>query len=346
MNTVTDAGRPLVSIITPTYNHAPFIKECIDSVKKQSYSNWEQIIIDDGSTDDTLSIAQMEAVNDSRIRILTQENIGIFRLGETYNKALRVSSGKYIAILEGDDFWETNKLEKQVFEMERNSAAVMSWGRSATVTALTNERSTAYPDIQSAKARFYDNKPTGSILNILFYENCIPAHAIFIRRSILEEIGGFIQNFALPLVDMPTLMELSFKGEFIFVPETLGYWRNFSQQATKTHTASISEGIYKLRNHFLTRIGNLQDGVVTINESEFRKINNAMLVKDYSRNGRYELIRKDYKKARQFYKKSLFDFGFLALDWKIRSFIGLVFSYLKMDVETLAHWFGNGKIDK
>jgi glycosyltransferase involved in cell wall biosynthesis len=92
---------PLVSIITPTYNHQDYIAECIDSVIHQSYSNWEMIIIDDGSSDNTLSIARLFEKKNNRIKVYTQENIGIFRLAETYNKALGMAKGEYIAILEG-----------------------------------------------------------------------------------------------------------------------------------------------------------------------------------------------------------------------------------------------------
>ena len=105
---------PLVSIITPTYNHEKYIGECIRSVQSQTYSNWEMLIVDDGSTDNTFSIASELAAGDSRIHVYTQKNIGIFRLCETYNFALSESKGKYIAVLEGDDVWLPEKLSVQV----------------------------------------------------------------------------------------------------------------------------------------------------------------------------------------------------------------------------------------
>ena len=72
--------KPLVSIITPTYNHEKFIGQCIESVLSQTFSTWEQIIIDDGSTDGTLeTIARYK---DKRIRYIWQENMGIWRLGK------------------------------------------------------------------------------------------------------------------------------------------------------------------------------------------------------------------------------------------------------------------------
>ncbi|MDM7940633.1 MAG: glycosyltransferase, partial [Methanothrix sp.] len=80
---------PSVSIITPTYNHERYIAECIDSVLAQSYPYWEQIIIDDGSSDGTQDVISL--YKDKRIKYIRQENKGIWRLGETYNKALQLA---------------------------------------------------------------------------------------------------------------------------------------------------------------------------------------------------------------------------------------------------------------
>jgi len=68
---------PLVSIITPTFNHGSFIEDCIDSVLAQTFEDWEQIIMDDGSTDETYSIALKKAQSCERIKVITQENIGV-----------------------------------------------------------------------------------------------------------------------------------------------------------------------------------------------------------------------------------------------------------------------------
>ena len=115
---------PLVSIITPTYNHEKYIAECIISVQNQIYSNWEMIIVDDGSTDRTYEIAKELASNDSRIKVFTQENKGIFKLAETYNLALQKSVGSLIAVLEGDDVWLPKKLVLQVQEFEKNKEII------------------------------------------------------------------------------------------------------------------------------------------------------------------------------------------------------------------------------
>ena len=126
---------PLVSIITPTYNHEKYIGDCIRSAQDQTYTNWEMIIVDDGSTDNTFTIAQAVAANDDRVKVFTQKNVGIFRLGETYNFAFAQSKGEYIAVLEGDDVWLPEKLQWQVEAMEINKNAVLSWGKAFSSSA-------------------------------------------------------------------------------------------------------------------------------------------------------------------------------------------------------------------
>jgi len=127
------AARPMVSIITPTYNHERFIAQCIESVLAQSYPYWEQIIIDDGSTDRTSEI--VARYRDDRITYTRQENRGIWQLSRIYNDALMRSKGQYIAILEGDDFWPPHKLERQMKAFEESNADI-SWGRGPSQIAM------------------------------------------------------------------------------------------------------------------------------------------------------------------------------------------------------------------
>src|SRR3989344_4028320 len=106
---------PKISIITPAYNHEEFLPSCIESVLNQTYQLWEQIIIDDASQDQTFNIAKSYAEKDKRIILIKhKKNWGIRKLAGIYNQALRQASGNFVAILESDDFWPSNKLEKQI----------------------------------------------------------------------------------------------------------------------------------------------------------------------------------------------------------------------------------------
>lgn len=109
----------LVSIIMPSYNTAAYIKESIQSVLNQTYTNWELIIVDDCSTDSTDEV--LETIKDSRIRYFKNDkNSGA---AVSRNKALREAKGQWIAFLDSDDLWMPEKLEKQIYFMESNGYA-------------------------------------------------------------------------------------------------------------------------------------------------------------------------------------------------------------------------------
>lgn len=106
----------LVSIVTPSYNTAKFIGETIKCVLSQTYTNWEMLIVDDCSTDETESIVL--SFNDERIKFIKNEkNSGA---AESRNRALREAKGKWIAFLDSDDLWTSDKLAKQIAFMEDN----------------------------------------------------------------------------------------------------------------------------------------------------------------------------------------------------------------------------------
>lgn len=108
----------LVSIIMPSYNTAEFIIETIQSVLAQTYTNWELIIVDDCSTDNTDEVVNA-FLNDTRIHyIKNDKNSGA---AVSRNRALREAKGKWIAFLDSDDLWSSDKLEMQIFFMRKNS---------------------------------------------------------------------------------------------------------------------------------------------------------------------------------------------------------------------------------
>jgi teichuronic acid biosynthesis glycosyltransferase TuaG len=109
----------LVSIITPSYNSSRFIVECVNSVISQTFQNWEMIIVDDCSNDNSKDIISVLSAKDERIKsIFLEENVGS---AEARNIAIRQAKGKYIAFLDSDDIWKKDKLEKQIeFMNEKN----------------------------------------------------------------------------------------------------------------------------------------------------------------------------------------------------------------------------------
>ena len=118
MGNTTNKSNNLVSVITPAYNCAEYIDECIESVLNQTYQNWEMLIVDDKSTDNTQSIVESYAKKDHRIKLFNQEkNAGT---AAARNKALELSQGRFVAFLDSDDTWKPNKLERQLEFMLEN----------------------------------------------------------------------------------------------------------------------------------------------------------------------------------------------------------------------------------
>lgn len=113
---------PLVSIVMPAYNAAAFISESIRSVQEQTHQNWELLVIDDASQDNTLEIVQAMVAHDDRIRLHplpTNQGAGFAR-----NIGIKASEGEYICFLDADDLWKPEKLQKQLDFMNKHDVQV------------------------------------------------------------------------------------------------------------------------------------------------------------------------------------------------------------------------------
>ncbi|HWD38838.1 MAG TPA: glycosyltransferase family A protein, partial [Fimbriimonas sp.] len=239
---------PLVSILTPSYNHEAVLGECIRSVLEQTFSDWEQIVVNDGSTDGTAKVAQ--SFDDPRVRYFEQANKGPYKLAETYNFALSQARGELICILEGDDLWPANKLEIQLTDFEDGrtmlSAGMFQPFRGEEKEGLQPSTLPA-PDVQS-------NLPTGraafGMLDPDILTFTFPV-SVVIRRTALEQIGGFQSSPLLPLVDYPTFLSLTTTGPWKFRDDLLGYWRKHSNSITTNNFPKILEGVYAYAAQFM-----------------------------------------------------------------------------------------------
>lgn len=168
-----------VSVVVPTYNAARYIRETLDSVLDQSYPEWELIVIDDGSTDDSPRIAR-EYLRDGRVRVVSQPNAGV---AESRNRGLSLSQGEYVAFPDADDVWLPGNLE-----------AKLAYLRAHPECAL------ALSDVVEIDAA---SRPTGQIhlagsgwvleQQLLWKGDpmpALPSNAV-IRRSALDDVGGF-----------------------------------------------------------------------------------------------------------------------------------------------------------
>ena len=123
MQTTTQTTIPLVSVIMPAHNAERFLEEAIQSVISQTVTDWELLVIDDCSSDNTRQIAAEFAQKDPRIRLLANEqNMGV---AKTRNRGLDLCSGQYVALLDSDDYWKPQLLEKMISRAKETEADIV-----------------------------------------------------------------------------------------------------------------------------------------------------------------------------------------------------------------------------
>lgn len=147
---------PLVTVIMPAYNAERFLEKAVQSVVNQTVTDWELLILEDCAKDGTLALAQALAARDSRITVLpNKENMGVAR---TRNRGFDLARGKYVALLDSDDVWHPEKLEKQIARLEETGAD-LSYTSYAIVDVEGNKCKADYlvPEVVTYKSQLTKN---------------------------------------------------------------------------------------------------------------------------------------------------------------------------------------------
>ena len=171
MEQTTPHTAPVVSVIMPAYNSRRFITEAIRSVQAQSFTDWELLVIDDGSQDDTCAIVEKLAAQDTRIRLIRNEqNMGVAR---TRNRGFDLCRGQYIALLDSDDMWHPEKLQRQLERLKQSGADIAYC-------------SYAIVDASGAPAKADYIVPQQVDFDGLLKENVIGCSTVVLRRKVTE----------------------------------------------------------------------------------------------------------------------------------------------------------------
>lgn len=173
-----NSEQPLVSIIMPTYNHAKFIGKAIESALNQTYQNFELVIIDNYSEDETEKI--VASYEDNRIVYLKFRNNGIIAVSR--NHGIKHSHGDYIAFLDSDDIWLPEKLGKGIRVLESSKDTGMVYAR-----FLTIEGNTISERVLPKKGK-HEN---GYIFKSLYVRSFIACSSVIINKSIINQVGIF-----------------------------------------------------------------------------------------------------------------------------------------------------------
>jgi len=214
----------LVSVVVPVYNAARTLDEALRSVRAQTWSALDIIVVDDGSTDDSAAIASLHADADRRVRILSQRNRGV---AAARNSGIAAAAGEFVAMLDADDLWHPSKIQRQMEVMAEGGDDV---GLSYTGYAVLDE----FGRIQGPPVL---GAPHGMVLKELCRENFIGnGSSVLFRKAALVSAGGYDPGLreanAQGCEDLQLYLRIAERYSFAMVPESLTGYRLSSTTMT------------------------------------------------------------------------------------------------------------------
>jgi glycosyltransferase involved in cell wall biosynthesis len=265
---VSAASGPLVSVIMPFLNVAPFLEEAIESVRAQTYANWELLLCDDGSTDGSSEIARRYAALDpSRIRHLSHDDGATHGASAARNLGLRSARGELVALLDGDDIWLPNKLEDQVAIMNERPDADALYGDTMSWYGWTGNPEDAARD-STPKSGIPDGTllaPRELITGMLRYEIMVPCTcSIIVRADAVRRSGGFVDELRYIYTDHAFYARLSMVASVLYVNRCWDRYRRHAASAYSTVQRSGESQAARSRflswlEGYLGTVGDAQD---------------------------------------------------------------------------------------
>lgn len=206
---------PRVSVIIPAYDAAHFLGDAIESVLAQTYRDFEIIVVDDGSTDETAAITGRYG---STVRCIHQENAGV---SAARNRGLALSRGQYIAFLDADDSWLPSKLEKQMAALEASPGSMLCH----TATHIV------FPDFVSRSA-ILDDLPGPVLHNLLLWGNAVNLSTAVCDRSLFDLAGGFDPELS-QCADWDLWIRFAMLTGFVYLSEPLANYRQHESNMSR-----------------------------------------------------------------------------------------------------------------
>lgn len=210
-----------ITIITASYNYEKYIKETIESIIAQTYTDWELIVIDDCSTDNSVEV--IKSFKDSRIKlVVNEENLG---LAKTLEKAVKMAKGDWIAFLESDDLWTKNYLEEKIKIIEKypNIALIFNeiemFGDENTINCKKSAFSKYFKNLPLKDLTY----PRNMFKDVAIFNYCLTFSALCINKEKLMKC-----SFETPSdrqIDWWLIIYLAKNYDFYYIPKKLTKWR-------------------------------------------------------------------------------------------------------------------------
>ncbi len=226
-----------VSIVITSYNHGDFLEECIKSAIAQSYSDYEILIVDDGSEDESISIIEKYSTNFYKILLLNDNHGACIAL----NKILKFCRGDYIAILNSDDYWQLDKIQLQVDYLDANDEKAAVFSKAVLVDENGNQ-------INQQDSPFeYQNLSRFAWLRKFFETgNCLCHSSVLLRKSVFSILGYYDERFK-NLPDFEFWVRFSEKFSFHILPKELVSYRkcNNRQSESSLSIPNYNRGLFE-----------------------------------------------------------------------------------------------------
>jgi len=275
---------PKVSILIPSYNSAHFLPTSIESALSGTYQDFEIIVIDDGSSDDTKDLVQ-SFIDEypHKIRYIWQENMGLAR---ARNTGIRQSQGEYLALLDADDKWLPCRLEEGVKILDADHSIGLVHGNITYIDIDDKEMGTPKRDIPFLNGFIFEN--------IFLRKADIACPTAIFRRSCCEDVGGFDINLSrLGCEDRDLWLRIAQKYRVIYIDKILSYYRLTPQSMSRNLKKMMEARLYVIDKY--------------CPQDDQRKYNlrHKALAKVFRDMGDEFLLKEDYIGARQEYIKAI-----------------------------------------
>jgi glycosyltransferase involved in cell wall biosynthesis len=247
---MNDTATPLFTVVIPTYNHARYLGRALQSVVDQTYTNWEAIVIDNYSMDNTDEV--IASIADPRITYMKIQNNGV--IAASRNSGIREAKGEWIAFLDSDDWWTAEKLQ-------------------ACFDCFNDQVDIIYHDLKiiSDQSRFLRSKKIKSwqvkppvLIDLMARGNAIATSSAVVRKKLLHQLNGMSENANMfAAEDYNTWLRIAkLTDRFKYLPQSLGFYRLHNQGASKKDMSAparhaASEFIYLLNEQQKTKLESL-----------------------------------------------------------------------------------------
>lgn len=226
--------KPLVSVVIPNYNYARYVGEAIESVEKQTYKPVEIIVVDNGSTDNSLEV--LKKIGD-RIRLVAQENMG---QAGSRNSGIKAARGEFVAFLDADDTWHPEKLEKQMEKFSDPAVGLVYTG--ITRVDLQGEvLSTSLPQQEGAVLEKFAVSPAAVVLG--------GESTAVVRKSVLDQAGPFDPRLSIS-TGWDMWRRIASRAKIAAVKEPLVYYRQHGSNASLRIDIFEHDTLLKLEKFF------------------------------------------------------------------------------------------------